>query len=237
MSIIKKACITNAKVKCMVWGAAGTEKSRFALSFPKPLVIDLERGTEWYSDQFNFYKAEIDQSDEKAKNASVLTKTVVDELLTGKFTNKIETLIIDPITDLLDNVESILANSYESTIKKKITDLNALEKSKWYAHRRDRSRDVLNTIIQLPLNIVFVAREKNLWDSVKGQMQPVGKVFDGLELIEYLPDLVIHLEKKRMNITKSRIGKLPEFIEEKTFSAMQKALFKKYEPEKVIKAI
>ena len=84
----------------------------------------------------------------------------------------------------------------------------------------------------------FVAREKNIWDkNEKGKLEPVSKIFDGIDLIEYLPDLVIHLKKEGMHITKSRIGKLPEFIEEKTFSAIQKALFKKYEPEKVIKAV
>ena len=45
MSIIKKATLEDVKIKMMVWGEAGSGKSRFSLTAPKPLVIDLENST------------------------------------------------------------------------------------------------------------------------------------------------------------------------------------------------
>ena len=45
----------------LVWGVSGSGKSRFALSSPSPIVIDLEGSTRLYAEQFDFYKAEVDK--------------------------------------------------------------------------------------------------------------------------------------------------------------------------------
>ena len=42
MGTAKKAVIEDCKIKMMLWGEPGAGKSRFALSAPTPLVIDLE---------------------------------------------------------------------------------------------------------------------------------------------------------------------------------------------------
>lgn len=221
--IAKRATIENAKVKVMVWGEPGSGKSRFALSFPKPLVIDLEKSTAWYAKEFMFYRAEIDKSQKETRNATALTKSIVDEIAKGEYHGEIETLIIDPITDLLDNLESLCLVEYERMINRKVTELNQLEKTKWYTFRRDKTREMLDMIIQLPINIVWVARSKNMWDKKDGKMQPIGKTFDGLDIIEYLPDLVLQLESDSIYVKKSRIGKI-EKIEEKTWDGIMKAV-------------
>jgi hypothetical protein len=225
MATAKKATMKDAKIKVLVWGEAGSGKSRFALTAPKPLVIDLENSTALYSNEFDFYRATIDQTNDSCKNATKLTKTIIDEILKGEYTGEVETLVIDPITDLLDNLESLLVNSYENIIKRKITDLNQLDKTKWYSYRRDKTRELLDMIINLPLNIVLVAREKNLWDRKDGKMQPVGKTFDGLDIIEYLPDVVINLKKDgESQVKKSRIGNIPSELEIKNWDSITKVL-------------
>ena len=215
MSTAKKATIKDCKIKAMVWGEAGAGKTRFALSAPSPLVIDLENSTGWYSEQFDFYKATIDEKNKMSKNATILTTTIINEILAGEYPD-VETLIIDPITDLLDNLESLCTLQFEKDILKgkKVTDLNPLEKSKFYSFRRTKTRELLDRIINLDLNIIFVARAKNVWGKTDKGMAPVDKTFDGIDLIEYLPDLVLNLRRVNdepvADIKKSRMGKFTE---------------------------
>ena len=229
MATAKKATMADFKIKCMVWGEPGAGKTRFALSAPKPLVIDLENSTALYSNEFDFYRAVIDQSknDDKYKinNAVNLTLQIIDEIAKGEYNGEVETLVIDPITDLLDNIEAVLCNKYESMIGKNIQQLSAIQKTKWYAYRRDGIRKVLDKLINLPVNIVWVAREKNVWEQTSQGMQPKGKTFDGLDIIEYLPDIVIHLKKDgESQVKKSRIGNIPSELEIKNWDSITKVL-------------
>lgn len=193
MATAKKATMENAKIKMMVWGEPFSGKSRFALSAPKPLVIDLENSTGLYSNDFDFYRASINLCDKDTKNAVNLTKTIIDEIIAGEYKDEVETIIIDPVTDLLDNLETLLANTYEKNIaKRRIIDMNQLDKSKWYSYRRDKIREMLDMILNLDLNVVFVARAKNLWGKTEKGIAPIGKTFDGIDIIEYLPDVVLN---------------------------------------------
>ena len=67
MGLAKKATLDDVNLKIMVWGESGSGKSRFALSSPSPIVIDLEGSTRLYAEQFDFYKAEVDK-DKKVQN-------------------------------------------------------------------------------------------------------------------------------------------------------------------------
>lgn len=224
MAIAKKLTIEDIKIKVMVWGEPGSGKSRFALSAPSPLVIDLENSTPLYFNQFDFLHAEVNQAVKETKNATKLTKSIIDEIINGVYPD-VKTIIIDPITDLLDNLETLLSNNYEKIINRKLTDLNQLEKTKWYCYRRDKTREMLDMILNLPLNVVFVARAKNMWDRKDGKMQPVGKTFDGLDIIEYLPDVVLHMETGgKTHVKKSRIGNMQTEFDNITWKDIEEAL-------------
>ena len=54
--LAKKATLEDAKLKIMVWGESGCGKSRFALSAPAPIVVDLEGSTRLYANEFDFWK-------------------------------------------------------------------------------------------------------------------------------------------------------------------------------------
>ena len=45
MALAKKATLDDVNLKIMIWGESGSGKSRFSLSAPSPLVIDLEGST------------------------------------------------------------------------------------------------------------------------------------------------------------------------------------------------
>lgn len=225
--LAKKATLNDVNLKIMVWGESGSGKSRFALSAPNPIVVDLEGSTRLYANEFDFYKAEVDKTNERATNPATLTINLISEILEGKYPDR-KTLIIDPITDLLDCIEDISAKKYEQMIGKKVSELNQLQKTKWYAYRRETSRTVLNQLKDIPMNLVLVARAKNLWDTKDGKTQPVGLTYDALDIVEYLMDIVIKLEKDgdetKAIVKKSRIGKLPKILEVKNYSSIENAL-------------
>ena len=227
MGLAKKATLDDVNLKVMIWGESGSGKSRFSLSAPNPIVVDLEGSTRLYASEFDFYKAEIDKNNPKANNAAILTMSLIEEILKGEYPEQ-KTLIIDPVTDLLDHIEDISARKYEQMIGKKVGDLNQLQKTKWYAYRREASRTVLNQLKDIPMNLILVARAKSMWDTKDGKMQPVGLTYDALDIVEYLMDIVIQLEKNgdetRAIVKKSRIGNLPKILEVKDFSSITNAL-------------
>lgn len=225
--LAKKATLEDVNLKVMVWGESGSGKSRFALSAPNPLVIDLEGSTRLYANEFDFWKAEIDKNNQQAINSAALTKNLIAEILAGNYPDR-KTLVIDPVTDLLDCIEEICSREYEKKIGKKVDTLNAVQKTKWYTYRRDTSRTMLNQLKDVPMNLVLVARAKNVWDTKDGKMQPVGLTYDALEITEYLMDIVIQLEKNgdetRAIVKKSRLGNLPKVLEVKNFNSILDAL-------------
>ncbi len=227
MALAKKAVLDDVNLKVMVWGESGSGKSRFALSAPNPLVVDLEGSTRLYAGEFDFWKAEIDKNNQSACNAAALTKNLIKEILEGEYPDR-KTLIIDPVTDLLDCIEEICSKEYEKTIGKKVDTLNAVQKTKWYAYRREISRKMLNQLKDVPMNLILVARAKNVWDTKEGKMQPVGLTYDALEIVEYLMDIVIQLERNgdetRAIVKKSRLGNLPKILDVKNFDSIKQAL-------------
>lgn len=127
MGLAKKATLEDANLKIMVWGESGSGKSRFALSAPNPIVIDLEGSTRLYANEFDFYKAEVDKTEKRANNPATLTVNLITEILEGQYPDR-KTLIIDPVTDLLDCIEDVSAKKYEEIIGKKVQELNQLQK-------------------------------------------------------------------------------------------------------------
>lgn len=225
--LAKKATLEDVNLKVMVWGESGSGKSRFALSAPNPIVIDLEGSTRLYANEFDFWKAEVDKTNPQAGNPGSLTINLLKEILEGKYPDR-KTLIVDPVTDLLDCIEDVSAKKYEEMIGKKVTELNAVQKTKWYAYRRETARNILNQLKDIPMNLILVARAKNLWDTKDGKMQPVGLNYDALDIVEYLMDIVIQLEKNgdetRAIVKKSRLGNLPKILDVKNFNSIGQAL-------------
>lgn len=225
--LAKKATLDDVNLKIMIWGESGSGKSRFALSAPNPIVVDLEGSTRLYANEFDFWKAEVDKTNPLASNPATLTVNLIKEILEGQYSDR-KTLIVDPLTDLLDCIEDISAKKYEEMIGKKVRELNAVQKTKWYAYRREMARTVLNQLKDIPVNLILIARAKNLWDQKDGKMQPVGLTYDALDIVEYLMDIVIQLEKNgdetRAIVKKSRLGNLPKILDVKNYDSIRQAL-------------
>lgn len=215
MAIAKKATKYDTFLKIMAWGEPGAGKTRLALSFPSPLVIDLERGSRLYAEEFDFLVAEPEPNLPGIK----LVKAVVDEVSRGEYPD-VRTLIIDPITDYLDQLEWEFAKLKESK-GISLDSMKAPQKAGYYAEQKDFMRQRLDAILRLPMNIVFNARAKNNWEG----SQVNGKKADASEIVEYLCDIVLHIEKGgTAQAKKSRIKDLPSTIRAVTFTDIEAAL-------------
>jgi len=215
MPIAKKATKSDTYLKVMAWGDPGSGKTRLALSFPAPILIDLERGSRLYADQFDFLVAEPTPE----LPGFGLVKAVVDEIARGEYPDR-RTLIIDPITDYLDQLEVQLLEA-----KKKngvnLDALRGLQAAKVRAEVKDAIKDRLDILLRLPLHIVLVARVKNNWEG----SAVVGQKADANDLVESLCDVVLHIKKGGTAVVqKSRIAELPDTIKAATYSDLEAAV-------------
>lgn len=164
---------------------SGAGKTHFALQSPRPAVIDPEQGTAWFRNRPGFSDWDVMDSlmgdivDQVHTALSFLetgfeTENVWDEVLkrnvprlthrhavdpsTGKPVHDYQTLVIDPITLLWENIQ------FNQSLKVERSDRKNKEDYSWKDHG-DMKRDykgTLNRLINLPMNVVVTARSSDL---------------------------------------------------------------------------
>lgn len=94
--------MSKTNISMLLYGSAGSGKSIFASTFPKPLIFDFDNGHKIYESQNLFPKARYVRG-EGSKMLSLLSKAV-NQITEGTF--KYETLVIDSLTNLENNAIS-----------------------------------------------------------------------------------------------------------------------------------
>ena len=182
------------RLKALFYGSAGVGKTTAAISFPRPYLIDTEKGST------------NDQYVRKLKDSGgvIFQTSDFDDLLkevTSLLTENHEykTLIIDPLTtvyaDLLD----------KSAIK------HGTEFGRHYGEANKQMKHLLNLLVRLDMNVIITSHAKNEYGP---NLSVLGATFDCYKKIDYLFDLVIEIQKRGQArvglIKKSRIEKLPD---------------------------
>jgi len=189
-----KPTTVKKRLKALFYGPAGVGKTTAAIHFPKPYLIDTEKGAT--NDQYvkildknggaYFYTGDFDEILKEVK-----------ALLTEEHPYK--TLIIDPLTtiynDLLD----------KSALK------NGTDFGRHYSEANKQIKHLLNLLIRLDMNVIITSHAKNEYGQ---NMSVLGQTFDCYKKLDYLFDLVFEIQKRgkdRIGITKkSRIEALPD---------------------------
>lgn len=188
----KKPNAVVKRLKALFFGAAGVGKTTAAIQFPRPYLIDTERGAEnsqyvkllEQSGGHHFFTADFDD---------VLTE--VTTLLTEK--HEFRTVIIDPLTvvynDLLDKSARMLATKDDPAG-------TAFSRHKGPADRK--VKHLLNLLTRLDMNVIVTSHAKGEWKNG----QPTGvDTFDCYNKLDYLFDLVFQVQKrgdKRVGVVK-----------------------------------
>lgn len=209
--IAKKPEKAAKRLKLMLFGTAGVGKTTAAIGFPKPYIIDTERGSEQdeYVDRIN------------AVDGAVLQTTSFDLIIEqvkalASQEHEFKTLVVDPITVVYDGI----AEAHEKKIGSDFGRHLAAAKKDW--------KRLTSLLSNLDMNVVFTSHAKTLWSSEK-TMTAIGQTFDGPKGADYYMDLVIEVQKKdgvRLGVVhKSRCTGLDEGDE---FIWSYEALAEKY---------
>jgi len=192
----KKPEAIQKRLKALFYGGAGAGKTTAAISFPKPYLIDTERG------------AENTQYIEKLKkNGGVIFQTSdfddlvteVKSLLTEK--HEFKTLIIDPLTTLYND---LLEKSAKERISDKDPDGTAF--GGHYGSANKKMKHLLALLLRLDMNVIITCHSKNEYGA---NLSIIGQTYDGYKKLDYLFDLVFEIKKfgleRRGIVKKSRL--------------------------------
>lgn len=190
--------------KGLLYGASGTGKTWFALSFPTPYYIDTEGGAD-----LAHYMKRLAASGGKylgPDDGACDFDTIIGQmqaLATEKHNHR--TLVIDSITKV-----------YQTTIAReaeRLGDKDAFGASKKPAIAQ--MRRFVNWINRLDMNVWCIAHDVAEWGNVGGQRQEVGRVPDVWDKLVYELDLTLRIEKhsgklRTATVHKSRLLGFPD---------------------------
>jgi len=213
---------TKKYLKVALQGGAKVGKTRFALSFPDPNVVDGERGSDAYAEKYGFHVRHTN----RWKGLGEEVNALVEKPIVGA------TLVIDPITvfykDLLNDLVLMVKNKRGHEI---------LSQSEWATENR-RWFAFLNLLVQLPMHVVLVSREREEYvESVNNRGEEVRKktgnfIMECDKQTEFLFDVILRLhteENKKEKTSKhlvtvlgTRYEWLPKYA---TFDITKKRAF------------
>lgn len=191
--------VIASKPKFMIYGDSGVGKTFFALSFPKPYLIDTEGGA--VREQYQAKLKEVGGAYFGKEEGSQDFKAVINEvreLCTTK--HEFKTLIIDSFTYLymLEAAEAEAKGGSDFGRDKKAANVP--------------TRQLISQLEKCDLNVILICHSKQSWERRGKDIINTGTTFDGYEKLEYILDLAIEIIKggKTFFVKKSRITGLPQ---------------------------
>jgi len=172
------------RLKLFLWGDSGVGKTTLALRFPKPVVIDMEGGTELYGDDFDFDVIRATDPDKVME--------AVDWLATHE--HGFKTLVMDPVTIYWDALQKkwsdifLRRNKGSKGYKYEFYDLQPKD---WLTVKAEL-KEFVRKLIALNMTVIVTAREKTKYKD-GSFMQAIGETFDGEKSLPYMFDTVLRL--------------------------------------------
>jgi DNA polymerase III delta prime subunit len=190
------------RLKALFYGPAGVGKTTAAIQFPRPYLLDTERGAE--NDQYVKALKKSGGAYFATNDPDELIKEVT-ALLSEK--HPYQTVIIDPLTviynDLLDRAAAEVGTDFG--------------KHKGPADRT--IKHLLNLLLRLDMNVIITSHAKPKWERTKDAkgkdtVVEAGTTFDCYGRLDYLFDLVFEIQKRGRDrvgvVRKTRIEGFPE---------------------------
>lgn len=178
------------KLKVLIYGASGTGKTIAALSFPRPAVVDTEGGTDLYAGRAGIPAFSV----LRAKSLSDVEAAI--KFIQADNGKTFETLVIDAITVLYDVQKDAAARS-----NLKDGEMNP----RLWNRVNGRMVALYNALTNLPVHVVVIARESELYEGEGLNLKRTGVKPDGDKKMTYMFDFVVRLKMDHSGeIIKSR---------------------------------
>lgn len=217
-SPFRKAKTIEKRLKLFLWGDSGVGKTMLSLKFPKPVVIDLEGGSDLYGDSFEFDVLKAGTADEAIE--------AVEWLLTHA--HPYRTLVIDPVTVFWDALQKkwsdifLKRNKGSKGYKFEFYDLQPRD---WMTVKAE-FKEFIRKLIALDMNVIVTARQKVQYAD-GAFMKAIGETFDGEKSLPYLFDTIVRLYRDPQGrfmgeCLKDRSNRLPQGEFEVSYGLFEK---------------
>ncbi len=180
-------------LKIALYGKGGSGKTRFALSFPTPCVVDTEMGTDPYIGKYEFKVKRVNRWKELEPIIKYCQKNPDDR----------HTLVIDSATVFYQD----LINDLTEYVKAKHGN-EVLTRAEWGIEKR-RWAAFLNMLVFLPMHVILTFREKDEYVETVGRegqeiLKKTGETYaDADKQTEYIFDLAFRCYTEENKKTKS----------------------------------
>jgi hypothetical protein len=189
-----KPTAIEKRMKALFYGTAGVGKTTAAIQFPRPYLIDTEKGAE------NTQYVKILEN----SGGAIFQTSDFDELITevkSLLTEKHEykTLVIDPLTvvynDLLDKAAVKVGTEF----------------GRHYGEANKSMKHLLSLLLRLDMNVIITSHAKNEYGQ---NLSVLGQTYDCYKKLDYLFDLVFEIQKRGKErvalVKKTRVEGFPE---------------------------
>lgn len=186
---------SEKRLKALFYGEAGAGKTTAAIQFPRPYLIDTEKGAEndWYVEQLTKRGGQVFPCND--------WEEIVKEVRTlVSVKHEFATLIIDPITTIYDDAVDKAENEVGS------------EFGRHFGKAKKDWKRLGRLLGRLDMNVIVTAHRKAIYG--KG-LKVDGYTYDGPKGLDYLFDLVFEVNKQSVKdrvgvVKKTRHSKFPE---------------------------
>lgn len=193
MSLFRRASQVAKKFKICVYGPPGSGKTILGLTFPKPVVIDMEAGTDWYVGR-SIVEGQANDFDVLHTNSA---KDVIDairevEQESKKDPDKWGSIIIDPVTIFWD----ALQDGFLKKLRAK-QGANAEIKFQHWKQIKNPYKSAMTTLLNLPMHLVLSGREAHEYKMEKGELIQVGQKIQSEKDTPYIADIYLRTFTRR----------------------------------------
>jgi hypothetical protein len=202
MSLFAPAEKEAKRLKMYVFGGSGTGKTVTSLKFPSPVMIDAEKGSDYYGEMFKFQRLQTSDPN--------LVSQALEELL--KDPKDFKTFIIDPFTIVYDKIVDMQATRMKMKTGNPSYTIQPLD----YKHIKGAVKQLVYKLLALDMNVIITARSKPLYSSDEGEfMKIIGSTAEGPKELPYMFDIVLELVidsdgHRVAHVHKDRTNKLPK---------------------------
>jgi AAA domain len=189
------------RLKAFFYGAAKVGKTTAAIQFPKPYLIDTEKGAENEK-----YVKVIEERGGLVFQSNQFEEVMeeIRSLLTLK--HEYKTLIIDPMTTLYDDLVMSCANEVGEDYGKHIG----------LAGRK--MKNMYSLLLRLDMNVIITSHAKPEYKMIGKELTLLGNTFDCYKKMDYMFDLILEIQKRgKERVAVIKGSRLEEFNEDEVF--------------------